>query len=132
MEEIEGSRLETVYMYLTDINDDIMCTSNSGNKIYWMLTSEIGARNFELRYIEIPPGGKSSYGHHAHEHEVFIVEGQGRIELKEGQETLRPGLAVFVAGDEEHQWINTSQTKPLGFVCVVPTGAEAELKPPCE
>ncbi|MBN2594744.1 MAG: cupin domain-containing protein [Sedimentisphaerales bacterium] len=119
-------------MYLTDINDEIMCISKSGNKIYWMLTNEIGAENFELRYIEIPPGGKSSYGRHTHEHEVFVVEGKGSIRLKDGQEKLRPGLAVFVSGGEEHQWINTSKTKPLGFVCVVPKGAEAELKPPCE
>ena len=109
-----------------------MCVSKSGNKIFWMLTSQNGARNFELRYIEIPPGGKSSYGRHAHEHEVFVVEGRGCIKLKDGREKLRPGLAVFVSGEEEHQWINTSKTKPLGFVCVVPKGAEAELKPPCE
>ena len=123
---------EMMCMYLTDRNDDIMCISKSGNKIYWMLTSEIGAENFELRYVEIPPGGKSSYGHHAHEHEVFVIEGEGSIRLKDGQEKLRPGLAVFVSGGEEHQWINTSKNRPLGFVCVVPRGAEAELKPPCE
>ena len=119
-------------MYLSDINDDIMCISKSGNKIYWMLTSEIGAENFELRYVEIPPGGKSSYGHHAHEHEVFVVEGEGSIRLKDNQKKLRPGLAVLVPGGEEHQWINTSKDRPLGCICVVPRGAEAELKPPCE
>jgi len=118
-------------MYLVDINDDIMCRSKSGNKMYWMLTREIGARGFELRYVEIPPGGQSSYGRHAHEHEVFVVEGEGMIKFKEGQERLRPGRAVFVPGQEEHQWINTSPKRPLGFVCVVPAGAEAELKPPC-
>ena len=43
-------------MYTTDLNDDIMCKTKSGNKIYWMLTTEQGAQNFEMRYIEIPPG----------------------------------------------------------------------------
>jgi quercetin dioxygenase-like cupin family protein len=119
-------------MHLTDINDDIMCVTKSGNKIYWMLTSEIGAENFELRYVEIPPGGKSSYGHHLHEHEVFVVAGEGRIRSADGEKELRPGLAVFVAPDEEHQWINASSDEPFGFVCVVPKGAEAELKPPCQ
>lgn len=119
-------------MHLTDINDDIMCVTKSGNKIYWMLTSEIGAENFELRYVEIPPGGKSSYGHHPHEHEVFVVAGEGRIRLADGEKKLRPGLAVFVAPDEEHQWINASSVEPFGFVCVVPKGAEAESKPPCQ
>ena len=43
-------------MYMTDIsNENIVSKTSSGKKIYWMLASEIGAPNFELRYIEIPP-----------------------------------------------------------------------------
>ena len=40
-------------------------------------------------------------------------------------------MAVFIPGDEEHQFINASETEPFGVICVVPKGAEAELKPPC-
>lgn len=118
-------------MYIVEINDDIMCETESGNKIYWMLTTEIGTHNFEMRYIEIPPGGKSSYGHHPHEHEVFIVRGDGRLIGKFPEKVLKPGMAVFVDNDEEHQWINTSDEEPLGFICVVPKGSESESKPPC-
>jgi quercetin dioxygenase-like cupin family protein len=118
-------------MYKVEINDTIMCRTGSGNKIYWMLTTEIGVHNYELRYIEIPPGGKSSYGHHPHEHEVFIVRGEGRLKGKFPEEALKPGTAVFIDNDEEHQWVNTSDEDPLGFICVVPKGAESESKPPC-
>jgi quercetin dioxygenase-like cupin family protein len=119
-------------MYVTDTGHrDAMCVTKSGNRIYWLLTSEIGAPNFELRYIEIPPGGQSSLGSHPHEHEVFVIEGQGLVKGAEGETTLTPGMAVFVPGDEIHQWINTSRDAPFGFVCVVPKGAEAESKPPC-
>jgi quercetin dioxygenase-like cupin family protein len=100
-----------------------------------MLTAEQGAPNFELRYIELPPGGKSSYGSHPHEHEVFVVQGEGRIKGREmGREYAKPfapGIAVFVPGNEEHQWVNTRSDEPFGFICVVPKGAEAESKPPC-
>lgn len=117
-------------MFATTLNDKIMCTTKSGNKIYWMLTQENGAPNFELRYIEIPPQGKSSYGKHAHEHEVFVVAGSGRV-IGPGQSVdLTPGMAVLVTGNEEHQWINTG-SGAFGFICVVPKGAEAESKPPC-
>ena len=118
-------------MYLETIRDDIMCTTKSGNKIYWMLTSEQGAPNFELRYIEVPPGGRTSFGRHRHEHEVFVVRGSGLIKGEYPQRDLSPGMAVFIPGDEDHQFINASESEPLGFVCVVPKGAEAESKPPC-
>ncbi|MBN1509755.1 MAG: cupin domain-containing protein [Sedimentisphaerales bacterium] len=118
-------------MYVTDVNRDTMCLTKSGNRIHWLLTSEIGARNFELRYIEIPPGGQSSLGSHPHEHEVFVVKGEGVVKGPDGQTRLTPRMAVFVPGNEVHQWINTSKKEPFEFVCVVPKGAEAESKPPC-
>ena len=92
-------------MITSRLTEDIMCQTKSGNKIYWMIRSENGAPSFELRYIEIPPGGKSSSGHHPHEHEVFVAAGRGKI----------VGMS----------------SEPFGFVCVVPKGAEAESKPPC-
>ena len=118
-------------MYVTDVNEDIMGVTESGNRIYWMLTSEVGALNFELRYIELPPGGRSSYGNHPHEHEVFVVKGQGIVKGPDGERRLTPGMAIFVPGNEVHQWINARTDEPFGFVCVVPRGAEAESKPPC-
>jgi len=118
-------------MHITKLTKDIMCETKSGNKIYWMITTEHGAQNFEMRYIEIPPAGKSSYGHHPHEHEVFIIAGKGLAKGLFPDIELIPGMAVFVPGDEEHQWINASETEPFGFICVVPKGAEKESKPPC-
>ncbi|MBN1298269.1 MAG: cupin domain-containing protein [Actinobacteria bacterium] len=115
-------------MKIQEINDKVMNKTGSGNLIYWMITSEMGAKNFELRYIEIPVGGKSSYGKHPHEHEVFTIKGEGKIKGMDYEEVLKPNLAVFVPGDEEHQWINTGN-EPFGFICVVPKGAEAESKP---
>lgn len=118
-------------MYVTNVTRDTMCLTKSGNRIYWLLTSEIGTPNFELRYIEIPPGGQSSLGSHPHEHEVFVVKGKGVAKGPAGETRLKPGMAVFVPGNEIHQWINAGQKEPFGFVCVVPRGAEAESKPPC-
>ncbi|MBD3307913.1 cupin domain-containing protein [candidate division KSB3 bacterium] len=125
-----------VAMYMTDISDErIMCQTRSGKKIYWMLTSEIGAPNFELRYIEIPPHvPPSSLPSHPHEHEVFIVKGKGVLQGEENgtpyEVELAPGQAIFIPGNEIHQWLNPSD-EPLGIICVVPKGAEAESKPPC-
>jgi quercetin dioxygenase-like cupin family protein len=123
-------------MYMTDLsNEHIMRQSPSGKKIYWMLTSEIGAPNFELRYVEIPPNAPpSSTSRHPHEHEVFIVKGKGLLQGEHNGEAyevdLAPGQAIFIPGNEEHQWL-TPYGEALGIICVVPKGAEAESKPPC-
>jgi len=119
-------------MKAIDISDEIMCKSPSGNKIYWLITTEIGAPNFEMRYIEIPPGGKTSDGSHPHEHEVFIIKGNGVIKGENMEEKLLPGRAIFVKGGERHQWINSSDKEPLALICVIPKGAEDQYKPPCD
>ncbi len=115
-------------MIIQKIEEKVLNKTGSGNSIYWLITSEIGAKNFELRYIEIPVGGKSSYGSHKHEHEVFTIKGKGLVKGKDFEQLLEPNVAVFVPSDEEHQWVNIGN-EPFGFICVVPKGAEAESKP---
>ncbi len=120
-------------MYTTDMYDEKnMCKTPSGNKIFWMLTSEVGAPNFEMRYIEIPAGAHTSFGSHSHEHEVFVVKGKGRVKGGADEKEIVAGSAVFIPGNEEHQFLNASDTEPLGVICIVPKGAEAESKPPCK
>lgn len=122
-------------MYITDLsNNDIVWTTPSGKKVYWMIPAEAGAPNFELRYIEIPPNVPlSSVPYHPHEHEVFVVKGKGRLQgVQDGQPyevELSPGQAIFIPGNEDHQWLNPFD-EPLCIICVVPKGAEAEVKPP--
>ncbi len=118
-------------MFVSGIKEENMCQSPSGNKVYWLVTSEQGAPNYEMRYIEIAAGGATHYGHHPHEHEVFVVSGKGWLKGKDKEYELSPRMAVFIEGDEEHQFINASKTEPLAVICVVPKGAEAEYKPPC-
>ena len=96
--------------------------------MYWMIASEMGANNFELRYVKIPVGASCTYGKHPHEHEVFVLKGKGILKGKDCEIELKPDLAVFVAENEEHQWINTGD-ETLCFICVVPKGAESEYKP---
>lgn len=121
-------------MYKTNLeNQKIIGTTSSGKKIHWLLTSENGAPNFEMRYIDIPPDAEpSKTTHHAHEHEVFVVSGRGVLtgkhEGKPYETELNPGDAVYIPGNEEHQWL-TPYGEGLGIICIVPKGAESEYKP---
>ena len=121
-------------MYKSDIgNHDLVSVTPSGKKVHWLVTSEIGAPNFEMRYIEIAPNAKpSKTTTHSHEHEVYVVSGHGLLTGKHGgqgyQTELRAGDAIFIPGNEEHQWL-TPFDEGLAMICVVPRGAESESKP---
>jgi quercetin dioxygenase-like cupin family protein len=121
-------------VYKSDIsNPDIVGVTPSGKKIHWLITSEIGAPGFEMRYVEIPPDAKpSKTTSHSHEHEVYVVSGHGLLTGKrkgrDYQTELRAGQAIFIPGNEEHQWL-TPFGEGLAMICVVPKGAESESKP---
>ena len=77
------------------------------------------ATAFHLRYFEIAPGGFSSLEHHAHEHAVVVLRGRGQVRLGDAVHDLAFGDAVYVAPHEVHQFRNTSDAEPFGFLCIV-------------
>ena len=83
-----------------------------------------GATDYFVRYFTIPPGGKSALDQHQHQHGVVIVQGSGRVLLGEQWHDLRVGDAVFTSANEQHQF-EAVGTQPLGFICVIPSWAEA-------
>jgi quercetin dioxygenase-like cupin family protein len=84
-----------------------------------------GASDFVVRYFTIPPGGKSALDKHRHEHGVVILHGKGRVLLGEQWRDIQFGDSIFISSNEQHQF-ETVGTEPLGFICVIPTWAEAD------
>lgn len=84
-----------------------------------LLAKNIRAPNFYLRHFEIAPRGYTPKHTHDWEHEVFVIEGRGKISLEDRDEDLAPGDAVFVEPDELHQFINTGNKK-MRLICVIP------------
>jgi quercetin dioxygenase-like cupin family protein len=78
-----------------------------------------GAPNFALRHFTVAPGGHSPRHSHDYEHEVYVVEGAGRIEQDGERHDLKPGDVVFVKPNALHQFVNTGDG-PFKFLCVVP------------
>jgi quercetin dioxygenase-like cupin family protein len=72
-----------------------------------------------MRFFEIAPGGHTPKHSHAHEHEVFILEGSGVVVEGSREHPLQAGTAVFVAPDELHQFRNTG-AGTLKFLCLIP------------
>jgi quercetin dioxygenase-like cupin family protein len=78
-----------------------------------------GAPNFAMRHFTVDPGGYTPHHSHNYEHEVFVVEGAGRIEQDGEVSEIRAGDVVFVAPNKIHQFINTGNS-PMKFLCMVP------------
>lgn len=115
-------------MVVRTIDEAKLSVTGSGNRIHWLVEKNDGSSTFEVRLVSIPPEGKSSKGHHGHEHGVYILSGQGRVIGEEGEYTLKAGVSVFVKGNEEHQWVNDSASESLDFICVIQSGAEDFIK----
>jgi len=88
-----------------------------------------GAPNFSMRQFEVAPGGYTPKHSHAHEHEVFVLQGAGAVVEGDLEHPLRAGTVVYVPPNESHQFRNTGST-PLKFLCLVPN-CLGETNDPC-
>jgi quercetin dioxygenase-like cupin family protein len=92
--------------------------SLAGVRKHELIGEAEGARQYRVRYFEVPPGGRTAREHHAHDHGVMIVAGRARVTLGEQTHEVGEGDVVYVPGDELHCF-ETLGEQPLGFVCVV-------------
>ena len=91
-------------------------------EIRWLISKEDGAENFAMRMFEIQPGGHTPLHTHPHEHEVFIVEGNGALVFEETEHPFGPEHVIFVPGDKEHQFKNTGDSL-VRLLCLIPASA---------
>jgi quercetin dioxygenase-like cupin family protein len=82
-----------------------------------------GAPNFVMRVFDVPPGGASSHHSHDFEHEVYVLQGEATLKAPTGDMPVRPGSAVFIPANEQHQLRNTGK-ETLRFLCMVPLHGE--------
>ena len=87
--------------------------------VRWLITEEMGAKNFAMRLFEMEPGGYSPFHSHPWEHEVFILEGEGIVVGGGEERKFRAGDAIFISPDEKHQFKNTGETT-VKFLCLIP------------
>lgn len=88
-------------------------------RVRWLITKDIGAKNFAMRLFEMEPVGYSPFHSHAWEHEVFILEGEGVVVGADKETKFKAGDVVFVAPNDKHQFKNNGK-KTVKFLCLVP------------
>src|SRR4051794_27259341 len=90
----------------------------SGVTMREMITAADGAPTFAMRLFDLAPGATTPYHHHAWEHEVFIVRGNGVVRSQRGDHPFTAGDTIFIPGDEFHCFVATDAVQ---FVCVIPS-----------
>lgn len=78
-----------------------------------------GAPNFAMRHFTVQPGGHTPHHSHNYEHEIVILEGEGRAENEGEFHEIAAGDVLFVKPNAVHQFVNTGE-QPLKFLCMVP------------
>ena len=93
-----------------------------GASIRILISKTDGAGNFTMRMFDLEAGGHTPLHNHKHEHEVFILEGEGIFVCEGKEHPIAPDDVVFVPGDIEHRFMNTGNST-LRFLCLVPAYA---------
>jgi len=99
-----------------------------GCRIRRLVGPEDAAPSFSMRQFEIAPGGHTPRHSHAHEHEVFVLEGSGLVLEDDVEHPLQPGSVVYVPPRQMHQFRNPG-TAALKFLCLVPHPLQGTSKP---
>ena len=87
--------------------------------IRWLISKDDGAPNFAMRLFEVGKGGKTPFHKHSWEHEVYILEGKGKLQFEKEERDFSKGYFIFVPNGKKHSFINTGGDT-LKFLCVVP------------
>ena len=87
-------------------------------KIKWLINEKDGAPTFIMRHFTVQAGGFTPFHKHDWEHEVYVLEGQGKVRYEDREEAIQPGDAILIPPGRMHRFQAGSQT--LKFICVVP------------
>lgn len=87
--------------------------------VRWLIGSDTPAPNFHMRLFELEAGGHTPFHTHAFEHEIYVVEGKGKINTPEKPIPLSEGSFALVMPGEKHQFENTGNDT-FKFLCMIP------------
>ena len=88
-------------------------------RIKWLINKEHGAPTFLMRHFTVEAGGFTPYHTHDWEHEVYVLEGDGKVRYEGREESIAPGDAMLIPPNKKHQ-IKANPDKQLKFQCMVP------------
>lgn len=95
-------------------------TKVEGIYIRWLIDENIGAKNFAMRRIEVKPDQRIPLHNHPEEHEIYILEGNGKFYNDEGEEEIGGQGDFFYIPPNENHGIDNVGKDALVFLCLIP------------
>ncbi|MGC9183699.1 cupin domain-containing protein [Caldisphaera sp.] len=89
--------------------------------IRWLLADD--NYNFFMRLFRIEAGGHINSHFHPWEHEIFILEGKGRIKIGTKIYNVEEGNFIYIPPNADHEYWAESELK---FLCIIPSKPTAE------
>ncbi len=106
--------------HYTDVPAQVFGDDAPGVTIRWVIDEQKdGAPTYDLRVIEVAPGGHTPKHNHPFEHENFVIEGKGRLQINGEWHEIGPGDVVFVPPNAQHTYVNAGK-EPFKFLCGIP------------
>ncbi|HYB67569.1 MAG TPA: cupin domain-containing protein [Candidatus Acidoferrales bacterium] len=116
---LEALRSRLHKVNVTAVTDAPVTEEGSkGARIKWLINEKDGAPTFLMRHFTVEAGGFTPFHNHHWEHEVYILEGRGKVRYEDREEAIQPGDAVLIPPDKKHQFRAGAET--LKFICIVP------------
>lgn len=84
-----------------------------------LISENEGWKDYVMRLFEISENGCSPKHSHPWPHIVYVVGGQGIIEMEGQNHEVKMGSYAFIPNDVEHQLKNTG-SDTFSFICIVP------------
>ncbi|MFW9818614.1 MAG: cupin domain-containing protein [Candidatus Thorarchaeota archaeon] len=95
-------------------------TKVEGINIRWLIDKNIGAKNFAMRRIEVKPDQSIPLHNHPEEHEIYILEGNGKFYNDKREEEIgSQGDFFYIPSNEKHGIDNVGKDD-LIFLCLIP------------
>jgi len=106
--------------HYSEVAAEVFGDEAPGVTIRWVIDEERdGAPTYALRVIEVAPGGNTPNHTHPFEHENYIMEGKGRVQIDGEWFEVAPGSIVFVPPNSQHTYVNGGN-EVFKFLCGIP------------
>jgi quercetin dioxygenase-like cupin family protein len=109
-----------------EIEPSVYQGNPEGVEMREMITDRDGAPNFSLRVFDVQPNASTPYHAHEWEHEVFILEGNGKVVTEGKESSFMAGDAVYIAPKEKHSFL-ADRGVTVRFICVVPSKNQCRM-----